>query len=498
MILDRVFNLGSRPQLSQTLRGRRYEGAKTSRLNSAHWKDAEDRPINRDLSEDLNTLCARIACECQNNALVEGVIDTHVTDIVGPNGPKLQVLTSDKKYARELEPIYEDFWSMPDLKGQWSGVDFLANDIQMTWRRGEYLTQIASDPSARTLIKLRLQQIHPRRLNTPFARAADSAITLGVERTPVGRPIRYWIQDPNDGEFGFATFDNFTDIPAEFIIHSPNVVEDGQARGVPLLASALQAIADLRDYGVQTLDAARQAADFAALLVATGPDVETAKVSGSATIERRMISMAPPGWDLKQLKPEQPSTTYVQYVRERLRELGRPVSMPLLIILCDASNHNYSSARFDGQKYQKGVRRYQASLERVKLNRLVRLVEREAFLAGKLSARPRDVRLNWIWPGEPHVDPKKEAEAEDIELSNGVKTFADACAMRGKDPDQQREQLAREVDEFKKVGLTHPFMQDTKRVKGGVALANDEEQEREDALPTAIAQRVGLHNGSPH
>ena len=49
----------------------------------------------------------------------------------------------------------------------------------------------------------------------------------------------------------------------------------------------------------------------------------------------------------------------------------------------------------------------------------------------RLRNRPARVRYQWTWPQLPHVDPKKEGDAEKIALENKTLSLTDALAARG-------------------------------------------------------------------
>lgn len=432
---------------------RRWDAAKTDRLNRAHWANAKGDHINADLDVDLETLRTRSAFEASNNPLVEGVVNTHCNDVVGAEGPTLQVQSDSDGFNEAAESVWRDWWQNPDVNGQLSGPEMLKLWVRGLWVNGEYLAQIVTANRAGGPVAMRLLCLDPRRLVTPPGQDVQNGVTLGVRRTKTGRPLGYFISEPLDNLSALSLIPDSEEIPAADIIHGFKVLEPGQARGVPWLAPVLQVVADLRDYDAQVLDAARQAADFAVLLYATSEDAGFVSLNESTEIERRTIRNMPPGWQPMQLKPEQPSTNYVDYRAERLRELGRPVGMPLMTVTLDSSGHNYSSARFDGQVYQRGNAGIQKWMEHHTLNRMADSVLREARLAGALPAGPAQVRYQWVWPVPPHVDPTKEANAETIRLQNKTLTLSKALAAHGMDLESTIQQLQREKKLLAAAGL---------------------------------------------
>lgn len=424
---------------------RRFDAAQTHRLNKSHWMKADGETINESLSRDLPLLRDRTIHECQNNPFLAGVVETHKTDIVGSNGPTLQVQSDDERYNREIEAGWYEWFENPELTGQLSGVDCLQQDVGMLWMCGEFLDQVVADPDGDPKKPIsRLHPIHPRRLDTPSDRF-DTSIAMGIRRNQWGKPLSYFVATFADDQGLLRTQTEMREIPADQVIHGFRHFEPGQVRGFPLAAPALQVIADVRDFDAATLRAARIAAEFGVLLYSDHSDIAPIVVNESVDWEGGVVRTIPPGWKPQQISPQHPGITYTDFRHERLRELGRPVNMPLMMVLLDSNGHNYSSARFDGQLYNRSVQSLQAWLTRVKLSRLFRLVEPEIRLLRKLR-RPAVVEQSWTWPVAPHVDPQKEAEAIGTLLDLGLISEIEAAAMIGRDYETSQALRARAAE----------------------------------------------------
>ncbi len=449
----------------RTMRARRWESADTDRLNEAHWqKVTHDQSINSDLAAHLTTLRSRTLYESANNAFVDGVITTHANDIVGPAGPTLRVLSDDDAYNAALEAVVSDWFRSPCISGKMGIAALLRLWINSLWHGGEFLAQKVTDTTVpANEIRLRLKPIASRRLATPPRLAGQANIVMGVEINPTSsRVLRYHVAAARmQGGFEILSGESDT-LPAADVIHEFLIREEDQLRGVPWLSSSLQPIADLRDYDEQVLDAARTAADSSVLLHTDHPDSTYVSVNESVEFERRTISTAPPGWKPSQMVPTQPAAQYNEYRRERQAEIGRGVCMPLMLIRLDSARHNYSSARFDGQVYQRALQCLQYWISGTPQNRgvlgdLVDDIAREGeLIRGLLPPRPARVRYEWLWPQPPHVDPKKEAEAERIQLEDGTRLLADAIAPLGREVDDHLGALAAEIAAARAAGVQHP------------------------------------------
>lgn len=439
---------------------RYWENAETTRLNSAHWLHAKDESINSWLLEHLETLRARSIYEARNNSIVLGMISTHADDIVGQDGPTLQVQSDDAAYNDALENVWAQWFSAPTPRPNVSGAALMKLWIRNLWRCGEFLaTMITVDTDGP--VAMRIKPIHPRRLCTPFEMSGDGTVIMGIRFDVNGTPSQYFIADePAMGTDGKTV--DVTPYPPDLVIHEFLFEEEDQVRGVPIQASSLQSSADLRDYDDQVQDAARQIADQSCLLYSDHPDAQFFAAPESADIERRTIRMVPPGWKPFTYQSVQPPVQYPDYRAERQIEMGRPVGMPRLMVRLDASKHSWASARLDMTTYRRSVACLQAWLSGSAksvgvLSRLVDEVAREArFRVPQLRLRPRNVEYQWTWPQLDDVEPVKTQQAQQIGLTTGTLTLTDILTSKKKTLRQHIEEMARERAAFEAAGVPLP------------------------------------------
>ena len=267
--------------------GQRYfESAETTRLNQAHWMMAQDESINCWLAEHLEKIRARSAYEARQNGTVLGVINTHADDIVGPDGPTLQVISDDDVYNTALESAWREWFAAPTNKPNVSGAAWLKLCIRSLWKNGEYIDQIITDPNASGPVAMRLRPVHPRRLRAPVDKTGDPNVFMGIRFDALGRPSQYYISNPTAMGAPRLDLGQYATVPPDLIIHEFIAEEEDQARGVPWLNTALQPSADLRDYDDQVQDAARQMADQSALLYTENPETVWQSPE-QTTVERR-------------------------------------------------------------------------------------------------------------------------------------------------------------------------------------------------------------------
>ena len=139
----------------------------------------------------------------------------------------------------------------------------------------------------------------------------------------------------------------------------------------------------------------------------------------------------------------------------------------------------------DHQSYFKQIRIEQAQCEAVVLDRIFSVWLSEAILiSGLLPIQVRTMKAlphTWHWDGHEHVDPAKEALAQQTRLASGTTTYADEFAKVGKDHvkafESQAAALGLTVDEYRQKLVNKLF-------GGGALAAQPTGPDDEDAVTT--------------
>lgn len=458
-----IYDQHGRPVARQDGRGvmmRRWDGAKSHRLNAGRYADATDAHINTPLASDLETLRMRTVYETANNPYLYGVVETHCGDINGINGPRLQCMTpdeSDQNFADWIENGWAEWFANCDISGRLSGPDMMAQWDRLLWTHGEFVGVKMSDPDiAGRRVRLKIANIDPRRLGSPFGRGDGAMRAQGITRDRFGRPVSYSIRNRID-DLGVGEMpDDYAEVDAAFVIHGYHAVEPGQIRGYPIGAAALEPIGSMREGDRAVLEAMKQAALSGIFMETDDPDQKSDFDVDEQTAEEwepGMSNWVPPMWKARMLSPEQPQQNYIEYRAEQHRSIGRPVGMPGMIVRLDASGHNYSSARFDSKNYERSVRAHRKWKERVALFPIFRSYLAEALLVSN-RRQPRGVRYRWMWDAFQHVDPLKEAAAAAISLSQGIVSRTQCAANFGDgDIDATFLEIAREQKRMQELGI---------------------------------------------
>ena len=445
---------------------RRWDAAGTNRINESHWAGANltDTPISNDQATNLDRIRVRSQYEIANNAMLAGVVETWVSDMLQKVGPHLRVKSDiDNQFAQDLMEIWQAWWEAPDLRGRRSGVDMLRTAFRGYFPAGEYIFQIVTDDQSTLrikgkLFKTKIVGIAPRRLKHPYGAvgSAGQNIALGIESDSFGRPIRYFFEDERSfGAYAFGSGE-MVPVPARDIIHDFVALEPDQIRGVPWLAFNLGTIGELRDFDQQVLDAARLVASQTLFIYSDHALIEPVNIDPGEQVEidRNTMTVLPPGYKPFSLPATQPSNNYKEFRHERMRELGRFVGMPLLHIMLDSRDHNFATARLDRGMYRSQLISHQDRIEFSTLDRLMWAVYREARLLNVIGDMPDDFIHEWIWPSLPEGDAKTSAQATTESLNNRTMSRTEAINMRGRDPEDVFREIAEENAMMETYGIT--------------------------------------------
>ena len=385
----------------------------------------------------------------QNNSYARGIVKTLADDTVG-TGPRLQMLLDDEETNRLVE---HDF-------AVWSKRVRLAaklRTIRMArCQDGEAFALLARNPALSTNVTLDIQLIEADRV-TDDDMNADGRTVDGITFDSFGNPVLYNVLKAHPG--GTASFgtDSIT-VNAENMLHIFRQDRPEQHRGIPEITAALPLFAHLRRFTLAVVSAAEAAADFAGILYTDAPangEADSVEAMDTIQLERNMLLTMPGGWKMSQVDPKQPVTTYGEFKHEILNEIARCLSMPYNIAAGNSSGYNYASGRLDHQTYYKSLKVDRSFMEAEILDPVFDKWMREWILATSSDIDLCDCRHMWFWDGQEHVDPAKEANAQQLRLQSRTTTLAAEYAKQGKDWETELRQIAKERKLMEELGISN-------------------------------------------
>lgn len=418
-----------------------YDAAQTSADNRNWWAAADGLSARQANSPGVRArLRNRARYEAANNCYASGIVRTLSEDAIGA-GPRLQLSVADREGAAVIEREF----------ASWCRASGLADKL-LTMRRaraidGESVAIMIANGALNHPVKLDLRLIEAEQLSAPYMSGhVDTAD--GIEFDDFGNPTRYHILTNHPGDVA-AT--KWVPMDAHRVIHDFRADRPGQVRGIPELTPALPLFALLRAYSLATLQAAESIANFAAVAFTDAPGDEGAddvKPFEEIELQRNMMTAMPRGWKIGQIKPEQPASTYREFKREVVAEIGRAFAMPFIVAAGDSAGSSYAAGRMDYQCYRKAISVDRAHIERTQLDRIysewiAEATRIDGYLPADVRRQARAWRHSWMWDGWEHVDPLKEANALAVNLASNVTTIADEWAKKGIDWEDRLELIAK-------------------------------------------------------
>lgn len=433
----------------------RYDAAATTDENRRHWQHADDLSANAANNAEVRRLLrVRSRYEVANNSYARGLVNTLAHDVVG-TGPRLQMLTPSTAANRRIEQEFS----------LWSRTVRLAEKLRTIRAArasdGEAFAVFTSNPALPTEIKLDLRLVEADQVTTPDLSLDARNAVDGIQYDEHGNAVEYHVLREHPGDTHRSLDFDYARVAADSMIHYFRADRPGQARGIPDITPALPLFAHLRRYTLAVITAAEIAALPGGILYTDAPangEAEAVEPMDSIELERGMLMTMPGGWKMNQLQAQFPTTTYGEFKREVLGEIGRCLLVPVNVLTGDSSRHNYASGRLDHQTYFKSIRVEQSHLEAVVMDRILGAWFDEAALIpgllpdglGPYGSWPR----TWMWDGTSHVDPLKEANAQAVRLASLTTTLADEYARMGLDWETQVRQRAKELELLTQLGLT--------------------------------------------
>lgn len=457
----------------------RYDAASTTDENRNHWKNADALAAMAALSPFVRaTLRNRARYEVANNSYASGIVRTLANDTIG-TGPTVRFLTGVRAADQGLERLYR----------QWSNEISFAPKLR-TMRKskatdGEAFGVFKNNYRLRSPIKLDLQVYESDQFEAKPGAAELVTQSGGIVLDDFGNPATYTLLKHHPGSTLGGSLEAEM-IRASNVVHWFDAERPGQYRGVSELTPAIPLFAQLRRYTLAVIAAAETVADIAAFMKSVGPTVDPEEIEPLDTIdiEKRMLMTLPQGWDIAQIKSEQPATTYEMFVRAILREIARCLSMPYNIAAGDSSNFNYASGRLDHQTYFKARRVDRSTCRSAVIEPTIRAfwLEARRIVEGiprEIADNPEPPEHAIGWPGDQHVDPLKEANAATKLIEANLLTEAEHAIERGVDWEEIEAQRAKEL------GVSVEELRRLKREKlfGGIkpqASKNEPDDEDED------------------
>jgi lambda family phage portal protein len=339
-----------------------YAGGTIQRHN-ANWI-ASHSNANQALRYTLTTMRARSRSLERDDPLVKRFLALVETNVVGAQGVSLQSRVGnigpdgrtvmDAAANRIFEREYALFSRRGeyDVTGQLGRAAYERLLIRTIARDGEVLEKIVSDPTSRW--GFRLQMIEADWLDETLNedRPDGSRIIMGVELSPAGRPVAYWLRDRHPGDsLGRAGYSR-TRYSADVVRHYFVPMRPEQVRGVPWIHAAMTRLYQMGEYNEAAIIAARIGAEKVMMLKETEPGAAAAMTDGEENdgtfvwrSSKGAVDILPAGTEPASWVPNYPDANYGPFVLAGVRGIASGLNVAYESLSNDRQGVTWTSIR---------------------------------------------------------------------------------------------------------------------------------------------------------
>lgn len=339
---------------------------------------------------------------------------------------------------------------------------------------GEYLfvKTVIKDP--KRYIPFALQAYEADWLSgTPGEIAKGNEFDQGIEFDPLtGRVAAYHLSVPAGYSlYNMAASYRTQRIMAEHVIHNFDSHRPGQLRGVSPFVTAVLIAHDLSDYLDATIDTAKLAAKYLAMIET--PDaagfqrLRTADGAGSdqgkklESLENAIIEYLRPGEKVTFAQNNSVGDAFSPFTRFVIRMLAIATGTSESLLSGNYADYNYTSLRGERQDLVKMFEPHQVRHVKHFTAPIINEAIEWAVLSGKLRL-PADYWKNprvyqrgvYIPPGREPIDPLRESKANRDDIAAGLRSPQEIVATRGRDLEDVYDEIAEAREMAQERGLS--------------------------------------------
>lgn len=414
--------------MKRILRGS-YDSAATNRNNERHWQYTDSFSADSANSRSVRKIIReRARYEVGSNSYAKGIVETLTNDLIG-SGPRIKFLMENKERAESLGRRWLEWFTYNNIPEK------LRTMKKAKTVDGETFGILTTNPNSELENKLDVRPIECDRITSPHIGINLEPNNIdGVILDNHGYVAKYFMLTTHPGDGGISFGTKFAEVLPMSMLHWFRSDRPEQHRGLSELTPALPLFAMLRRYTLAVVDSAESAANQSGVIktsTSDSEDIDDLEPLDPVEMDRNVWTTLPLGWDISQIKAEQPTTTYPEFKKEILNEIARCLNMPRNIATADSSGYNYASGRLDHQTYDLSIDVERSDAEIELLNPITSAWWQEETLStGRREDTPPHI---YLWSDRPHVDPVKEANAGKTKLAAGLTNLAIEYAKDGRD-----------------------------------------------------------------
>lgn len=463
-------------------RQRAFAAAATGR-SSSDWTSTETT-IDSEIRTSIKTVRARARSLSHENDYARRFISLVRSNVVGPQGFKLQVQASEYVKTADQWKLVKDRMANTKIEEAFYRWTQAANctvsgrqtfravcDMAMRYasRDGEFF--IRKIRMKGVPFGFRLQIIDPMNVDDQYnTRLANgNVVKMGVEMDINRRPVNYYVKrwKPEAEVYGYVPqSQDYVVIPASEMIHGFDQEYEGQTRGISWMLQSMWSLKMLQGYEEAAVMKARVAASDMAYFIPGVDSTNQEQLPGNAVDSDGNVVMdsepggmrtLPAGWDVKTWGHDWPTPQHESFVNSILRRASSGLGVSFNTFANNLERVNYSSIRagvIDERELWKALQTWFTETflvpvftDWLEMAILTGAVELPMSRFEKFN-QPKWTGRRWPW-----VDPEKDVNAQLIAKEAGLTTLSRILAEQGEDLEETLAELAEEKAMIEQYGL---------------------------------------------
>jgi lambda family phage portal protein len=441
----------TKPRIRKTVGGaRKYSGARPDRLVGGFSTYTMSVSTGELLRRDLRGLVAHSRSQARDNDFLKAFFGLAKRHIIGPQGILLEPQIKDRNgevdtvTGGRIDEKWQEWSELGESSvcGRFSWLDLQRVAVFTMARDGNLLVRLRTGKGfGRFGFQLELLSIEQLDLDKVQDLGNGRRIAGGIEFNEFGRPVAYHLWKTNPGERHVQRNSKIR-VPADQILHLYLPGDASTYLGEPWAHTAVRRLNTLGQYEEAALVAARAGASKMGFIQ---QDLETAEMDPEAETDednplpQKMaageIEHLPPGRSFTQFDPGYPDGEMATFVKTILRGAAAGLEVSYNSLANDLEGANFSTLRAGLGEERDNWRTLQAFVAQHFHNLIYRRWLNGAILTGELNLPMGRIRefykVRWQPRGWPAVNPKEEANSNDLDLKNGLRAPQDIVAARG-------------------------------------------------------------------
>lgn len=434
-----------------------YEGGSSAGSRSRNWQPSGAGP-NSVAASQLPLLRRRARAAVKNDPWAKATIARLVTNTIG-TGIQPYPQHPDKTVSKLLKELWNDWILESDADGK---LDFYGQQVlaaRALFLDGEALGRLrVRRPEDGLSVPLQLQLMAADHLPAEKNESIPGGeIINGVQFDVVGRKVLYHLWARHPGEYGIPSHmaQQLRAVPATQIVHAFQMLEPGQVRGIPELATVLLRLKSLDNFDDAVLFRQEVANLFAGFITRPEPGNRGLDpVTGQAvsydrdgytplvTLEPGMMQELLPGEEVEFSSPPDAGANYEGFMRQQLMAAFASAGVPYEIVSGDLRGVSDRVLRVVVNEFHRSIEQIQWVTFIQQFCRPVWSAWTDAIaLSGAIPMpdyyknRRLYQRVRWVPQGWPYFNPVQDIKAKKDQVRAGFKSRTSVKLEQGDDPD---------------------------------------------------------------